>query len=220
MNASSKYFSFAIVAICVAMQCRAQQTQRIISFTASEQNISGVLQIQLFWKSVNEDGWCDFFIERDSNNQGNFIRITDTNPNLFHVDTLDYFYPDFGPFNASTTYCYRIRLDTMDYTHSTDCYFNGYTDTLCVLFTGVSESGFSNPAVTVYPDPTDGGFLITSNSNINKIDLYNMLGEKLNQFIVSNVSYQINLENQSAGVYLLRVNINDKFISKRIVKQY
>jgi len=80
-------------------------------------------------------------------------------------------------------------------------------DTLDCLFTGVNEVKENEAGVNVYPNPNIGSFTLElTNINENyKVEIYNMLGEKVYQSTTNSDNIQINLSGQSQGIYLYRV---------------
>lgn len=65
----------------------------------------------------------------------------------------------------------------------------------------------------IYPNPSIGIFKL--NKKIQKIIIYNNLGEKVDTF--NNVN-SINLSHLSSGVYIAKFTNNEKFIVKRLIK--
>ena len=69
---------------------------------------------------------------------------------------------------------------------------------------------------TLYPNPTSGSFNISLEEEIEKIDLYSLLGRKVGTFTTT----QIDISNLASGVYLLTVETKDgKQGTKRIIKR-
>ena len=72
--------------------------------------------------------------------------------------------------------------------------------------TGIQESIINN-AIRVFPNPTNGKFTVAlSNSNINEIEIYNVIGEKV--FSVSGIKLQTINEitsDFSKGIYFIRL---------------
>jgi uncharacterized repeat protein (TIGR01451 family) len=63
----------------------------------------------------------------------------------------------------------------------------------------------------IYPNPSNGIFLIKDNSNIQSIEVFNMMGERL---LNQGKSNQINLSSYPKGIYFAR--INGQFVSKLV----
>lgn len=71
-------------------------------------------------------------------------------------------------------------------------------------------------SILVYPNPVENILKIDSNSNISKIELYNLLGNKLRS--VTNVN-TIDLSSLSTGVYIAQISFGNKTITKRVIKK-
>lgn len=70
--------------------------------------------------------------------------------------------------------------------------------------------------MTVSPNPTFGKVMITSKSRIEKIEVYNMLG---NEIISSTNSNSIDLSLYQSGIYLLRIYAGDSVLTQKLIKQ-
>jgi carboxyl-terminal processing protease len=84
---------------------------------------------------------------------------------------------------------------------------------------GVPTVTVSGPSLTVYPNPSNGHFVVKSEELRvkGKIEIYNTLGEKIyiNQLSAVNSQFSINLTNQPVGLYLYRVmDENGKLIAE------
>jgi len=75
--------------------------------------------------------------------------------------------------------------------------------------TGINELIAKNENVIVYPNPSKGLFnfnISNYNQGIkNKIEFYNVLGEKVYQFAIDNTQFTISLVGQPSGIYLYRI---------------
>lgn len=70
--------------------------------------------------------------------------------------------------------------------------------------------------VTIYPNPSDGIININTNSQIERIDVFSILGTKINTFKNTNA---IDLSNQTTGLYLLKITIEGQIVNKKIMLQ-
>ncbi len=79
-------------------------------------------------------------------------------------------------------------------------------DTLTInKATGVNRLSADNYQLSIYPNPTSGQFTVQLNGdNINyTVEVYNVMGEKIYQSVLSNSQNLVNLSSQSAGVYFV-----------------
>jgi len=82
-------------------------------------------------------------------------------------------------------------------------------------------------SITVYPNPSNGIFSVTvaggssmtAQAGQFKIEIYNVLGEKVYNSQISNLNtqYPIDLRKQAKGVYNLKISTDEKVITKKIV---
>ena len=83
---------------------------------------------------------------------------------------------------------------------------------------GVNELTQLEEQVSVYPNPTQGQFAITSERfKINNVEVYNVFGEKVYSAVVNHPSSVINISSQPQGIYFIRANISEGMISKKIL---
>lgn len=81
---------------------------------------------------------------------------------------------------------------------------------------GVQNVNLKN-LLKIYPNPTEAIFYIDSTIEISKIEIYNMMGVKLNEY---NEVQKINISNISTGTYILKLkNSTNKDFYKIIVKK-
>ncbi|TVR31137.1 MAG: T9SS C-terminal target domain-containing protein [Balneolaceae bacterium] len=62
-------------------------------------------------------------------------------------------------------------------------------------------SGF----VSLYPNPAKTNFTITSSSVIDRIEIFNMMGQRISTYQVNSTSYDISLPGVASGVYYARI---------------
>lgn len=76
-----------------------------------------------------------------------------------------------------------------------------------------------NDLISVYPNPTNGVLYISSKGNtiLEGVKIYNLQGREL--FGSTTNQETINIENLSAGIYLMNIRTNQGVISKRVIKK-
>jgi hypothetical protein len=91
-------------------------------------------------------------------------------------------------------------------------------DTLC--FTGptsVTEIMQGN-LISIYPNPSAGIFTVkTDNENIDRIEIFNMLGEKVFDAEIINSQGEIDLSDQANGIYFIRMKTKTKTFTQKII---
>lgn len=81
---------------------------------------------------------------------------------------------------------------------------------LTLVGAGVNGPSTENGNVKIYPNPNNGDFAISINSealkdNTSIVEIFNVLGEKVYQSTLNATVNQINLINQAKGIYLYRI---------------
>lgn len=69
--------------------------------------------------------------------------------------------------------------------------------------------------ISLYPNPTSGSFSITSNSNINTVEILDITGKQIKTF--KNSSNTFNVEDLISGVYFTRIKTENGSITKKLI---
>jgi hypothetical protein len=77
--------------------------------------------------------------------------------------------------------------------------------TVSVSPTSVKEFGMTNGDLRVLPNPTNGIITISSRFEMQKIEVINIPGQILLSETVNDKSFQIQLQDFSAGIYFVRI---------------
>lgn len=106
----------------------------------------------------------------------------------------------------------NTETDLHDFSNATGGYVP-YCDLVEVDSTGTSginQLSVNNNQLSIYPNPSSGQFTIKLNGNQNgyTVELYNLLGELVYQFVLSNSQGIIDLSTQPAGMYFVYVKSN------------
>ncbi len=79
-----------------------------------------------------------------------------------------------------------------------------------VILTGIETTLNSNTQTfEIYPNPSSGIFMFKDTKNIQRVEVYNVLGQEIAVFVGDNtnkVSKQINLSSYSKGIYFAKIN--------------
>ncbi|TVZ56903.1 putative repeat protein (TIGR02543 family)/predicted secreted protein (Por secretion system target) [Lutibacter sp. Hel_I_33_5] len=67
----------------------------------------------------------------------------------------------------------------------------------------------------IYPNPAKNTLNIRSNSKVEKVSIYNLLGKK----VIETTKLKINLERINSGIYLLKMKTEKGIITKKIIKE-
>ena len=80
----------------------------------------------------------------------------------------------------------------------------------------LSIDDFDANGVKIYPNPTSGLVKIQSNFTIKKITISDINGRQINTFEATN---QFSLEDLSRGVYFAKIYVEDRIITKKIIRE-
>ena len=83
----------------------------------------------------------------------------------------------------------------------------------------LSNIRYSSTKFSIYPNPASENIFFESNFPVNKIEVYSVLGQKVQTLNSTNLK-EINISSLPKGVYFLRVyNTNEKIIVRKFIKQ-
>jgi hypothetical protein len=101
--------------------------------------------------------------------------------------------------------------------------FNGeqdvYYSRIIPQITGIDESSFA-AGISISPNPTSGTFIIKSEIKPASIEIYSVLGEKVYSLHTPSSFNEINISQNEAGVYFLKITSGDGITSvKKLIKK-
>jgi hypothetical protein len=120
----------------------------------------------------------------------------------------------------NTEYCFQIKPFLNDLT-------GGASDKACVTLTELSVSETDKDALfTLYPNPTDGLLVVSSEYRVEGIEIFDMMGRKVQslKFNVQSSEFlnpkleTLNISNLPAGVYIIRITTEKGSAEKRLIK--
>lgn len=86
------------------------------------------------------------------------------------------------------------------------------------LCTGIKQLNKNGDEISIYPNPNNGTFTITSDEPFQNIKIVNVLGEEMNYNTNANSSTrEICISNLSTGMYFIKINTSTKNYLKRII---
>jgi hypothetical protein len=89
------------------------------------------------------------------------------------------------------------------------------------VWIGADTTGVENESLVtlnMYPNPASDVLNISSQSTINTVEIFNVLGQKVITMQVEDTSAEINVSNLNAGIYLIKYEINNSTSTKKFVK--
>ncbi len=91
------------------------------------------------------------------------------------------------------------------------------TQSVSACGVGINQYNANSNEVTVYPNPNNGNFVLTTTENATAIMVTDILGNELISMTPTNTTTNINLSTQPAGIYFIKVIANGAQTVKRIV---
>lgn len=84
--------------------------------------------------------------------------------------------------------------------------------------TSLSTAVFENSTISFYPNPTNNSVNFSSSETIERISLYNLLGQEVISKQVNAENFFLEISNLSSGTYIAKLNNNGKSKSVKIIK--
>jgi trimeric autotransporter adhesin len=84
---------------------------------------------------------------------------------------------------------------------------------------GTQSANFSNFKFSYYPNPSSNQLNVSAEKNINKVELFNLLGQKVQSNTVNTTQKQFDISNLQNGVYIMEVTIDNAKEAFKIIKQ-
>ena len=112
-----------------------------------------------------------------------------------------------GTLLPNTTYYWKVRAGNGSGYSPWSVIWSFTTE----LVTGITYQ-LETENFSVYPNPSNGKFIINSNGNINSIEIYNICGEKIFQSEFRNQKSEIDLSAQPAGIYFYQITNKQQII--------
>ncbi|MEN8125450.1 MAG: T9SS type A sorting domain-containing protein [Bacteroidota bacterium] len=87
---------------------------------------------------------------------------------------------------------------------------------------GTSTAGIEDLSMlgfNYYPNPTTDLMILTAAENIEKVNIYNIIGQKVLFEDTSDINVELDLQELPMGTYIVQVQVADKFGSFKMLKQ-
>ncbi len=154
----------------------------------------------------------DTFI-RDLSNKSHSLVLADAFGNT--IDKVEY--ADKAPW-PETADGDGFYLELIDVSSDNSLASNWTTNSNLVL--NVNGFDANNVGFTIYPNPTEEKLIIASKQTIQKITIYNLLGQQIKTFKTDFKSGEINIGELNKGVYFLNLKlINGASVSTKVFKK-
>ena len=81
-----------------------------------------------------------------------------------------------------------------------------FVDNFTLSTEGVGVETFEENTVSVYPNPAKNVLNINASSNINRVEVYNMMGQMIGSYTANDMNTQINTTNYANGIYTVKIS--------------
>jgi hypothetical protein len=140
----------------------------------------------------------------------NIYHSLDTEPFEMIDNTIDTTYTHTGAGNVNGAHYYYI---TAQYEEGESM----HSDTVVEVISGVKEVNIGN--LNIYPNPASDIVNIITDSEIRSILVVNTNGQVIiNRKGIHSKEYQIDIKNQPAGLFNIRIETEDGWINRKILK--
>jgi len=143
------------------------------------------------------------------------VDVTDgTTTWQLRIDDATDLYSQTAPVGNFSVYGFGSQFDTQS------PFDSGYQLLACSgsLVTAIDHFDDQN-TIQIYPNPTEETVQILSTENIEKLELYNVLGSQLYSQKCNQNSAQLNLSTYSTGLYYIKIYSSKGIITKQVVKK-
>lgn len=166
-------------------------------------------------------GTNKYYIWVDWNNDFDFA---DAGEEIVATTVFTYSYSDTYTIPANQAIgSYRMRIAnswsgniTSGCGHAANGEFEDYT---LVVTDGLSVANPTINKLTYYPNPVQDILNISNNSEIENVQVYNMLGQVVLNKSINATSSQLDLSNLSSGTYMVKMSINNAIETIKIIKK-
>jgi hypothetical protein len=122
-----------------------------------------------------------------------------------------------------TTWCSYDNIDTFRYNYwvkvgNDSCLTKSYFNYPRLLN---DVKRYDLNGISLFPNPTTGMVNIESNMRIYGLEIYNLLGERINNISIQNTNniYSTNLTEMAKGIYIVRISTSRGLFIKKILKE-
>ena len=119
-------------------------------------------------------------------------------------------------YNNETYFAFYAFSDTSGVDN--DLFIDNFQITASSLSDTAGVEDESLVTLNMYPNPAIDVLNISSQSTINTVEIFNVLGQKVITMQVEDTSTEINVSNLNAGIYLIKYEINNSTSTKKFVK--
>ncbi len=94
-----------------------------------------------------------------------------------------------------------------------------FVDNVYFADTALSNNNFAIGNIKMYPNPTNGLFMIESTEAIDNVSVYNIIGQKILSLAPKTNDATVDMSNFNTGIYVVKTNIGGNINSSKIIKK-
>ncbi len=121
----------------------------------------------------------------------------------------------------------QIITDSKNIAYAGNCSFLPVSQENCIPVIGIAENQINPNDIIVQPNPFNDNLLIsitTKNRSAVKLSIIDVLGKTVKTFedkpnVIGEYKIEYNGNELVSGVYFIKIEINNEFITKKIIKQ-
>ena len=100
-------------------------------------------------------------------------------------------------------------------------YLNDNTGTfgISAYDASLGNNSFDNANFTFYPNPVKNTLNLSYNKEISTVEIFNLLGQKVNSIVVNSNDSQIDMSNLSKGAYMVKVTSDNQVKTLKVIKE-
>ncbi len=167
----------------------------------------------------NGSGWKDSLrITFTYDSHGNTIdNLREAKPTTTWITSSEYKF--IYQYDANNNITQQIEQDWVDATTGVrNSYRSDFSNYQGFTSTGITQINSSKNDFVIYPNPSNG-IIYLQTSNECKIDVYNIVGEKVYQSAIINHQSAIDLSMQPKGIYFIQLSDGNSVVNKKVVVQ-
>lgn len=159
----------------------------------------------------NKYGFAPFGqYSRNLSNKSQDIVLADAMGNI--IDHVEYF--DAAPWpTAADGFGSYLQLSDNNLDNNLSSSWFANTTTL-----SVNNFNYSNVTLNIYPNPANDFVNISSDKNIDKIEIIDIYGKTMKSEVVNDIEYKTDINNFSKGIYFVKIYIENDVKTHKLIK--
>ena len=200
------------------------------NFTAINGNVNQGATYSTIFEGITNGDYTDYFTAFvDWNEDGDFDDISEryelgsitNSTGVDGIQATDSIHVPIDALLGTTTLRIMKTNDSYDtsYCDAGISYLGQAEDYSLIVSLSLSTNSIRNSNLVYYPNPVKNKFYISNSSEINVLEIYNLLGQKVIIKTANSKSAMIDLSDLRAGTYFVKATIGSFIKTLKIVKE-